>query len=479
MSEDSYTPHELPSAAPGIRWGPFTARIPFVHTRAEWPELVQNLVVAGATGLAVVPIFMSAFGMSFDIAVSLCIVQAVIMCSAFFLFGDPFCPGWITPALPLVLAAAMEVDVVSERIAFVTAVVIATGSIFFLLGITRLGALFIRWVPLPLKSGIIFGAGLSAIVGEFSSKGEAAPRVLQYPVCITLATGVTLLLLFSQPLEKLKARFGWLAVLGGLGMAPGFILAMVIGPWVSEVGYDEFKALFFHPQSGEFVFTLGDLVFLPDIAGLVSGYSPFSSESGILQNLDIEVFLAALPLALAAYVIGFGDIVTGTAILKSASAQRPDEKIDLDEHRTHLSLGIRNLVQAGICGPFFPLQGPLWTGAMVVVTERYRRGREAMRSIFDGISSYYLFGVPLLLFCKPLVLLYQPVLGVALSLTLLLTGFACSYVALAIPRNRVEIGLTVLTGAMIATHSTELGLIVGLVASILLLGKDAWRKEAD
>ena len=479
MSEDSYTPHELPSAAPGIRWGPFTARIPFVHTRAEWPELVQNLVVAGATGLAVVPIFMSAFGMSFDIAVSLCIVQAVIMCSAFFLFGDPSCPGWITPALPLVLAAAMEVDVVSERIAFVTAVVIATGSIFFLLGITRLGALFIRWVPLPLKSGIIFGAGLSAIVGEFSSKGEAAPRVLQYPVCITLATGVTLLLLFSQPLEKLKARFGWLAVLGGLGMAPGFILAMVIGPWVSEVGYDEFKALFFHPKSGEFVFTLGDLVFLPDIAGLVSGYSPFSSESGILQSLDIEVFLAALPLALAAYVIGFGDIVTGTAILKSASAQRPDEKIDLDEHRTHLSLGIRNLVQAGICGPFFPLQGPLWTGAMVVVTERYRRGREAMRSIFDGISSYYLFGVPLLLFCKPLVLLYQPVLGVALSLTLLLTGFACSYVALAIPRNRVEIGLTVLTGAMIATHSTELGLIVGLVASILLLGKDAWRKEAD
>ena len=479
MSEDSYTPHELPSAAPGIKWGPFTARIPFVHTRAEWPELVQNLVVAGATGLAVVPIFMSAFGMSFDIAVSLCIVQAVILCSAFFLFGDPFCPGWITPALPLVLAAAMEVDVVSERIAFVTAVVISTGSIFFLLGITRLGALFIRLVPLPLKSGIIFGAGLSAIVGEFSSKGEAAPRVLQYPVCITLATGVTLLLLFSQPLEKLKARFGWLAVLGGLGMAPGFILAMVIGPWVSEVGYDEFKALFFHPQSGEFVFTLGDLVFLPDIAGLVSGYSPFSSESGILQNLDIEVFLAALPLALAAYVIGFGDIGTGTAILKSASAQRPDEKIDLDEHRTHLSLGIRNLVQAGICGPFFPLQGPLWTGAMVVVTERYRRGREAMRSIFDGISSYYLFGVPLLLFCKPLVLLYQPVLGVALSLTLLLTGFACSYVALAIPRNRVEIGLTVLTGAVIATHSAWLGLIVGLVASILLLGKDAWREEAD
>ena len=479
MSEDSYSPHELPSAAPGIRWGPFTARIPFVHTRAAWPELVQNLVVAGATGLAVVPIFTEYFGMSFDIAVTLCIVQAVILCSAFFLFGDPFCPGWITPALPLVLSAALGVAAGPDRIAFVTAVVIITGSIFLFLGITRLGALFIRWIPLPLKSGIIFGAGLSAIVGEFSSKGETLPRVLQYPVCITLATGVTLLLLFSQPLEKLKARFGWLAVLGGLGMAPGFILAMVVGPFVSEVEYKEFNALFFDPTSGEFVFTFKNLFFIPDVAGLVSGYSPFSSESGILQNLDTGVFLAALPLALAAYVIGFGDIVTGTAILKSARAERPDEEIEFDEHRTHLSLGIRNLAQAAICGPFFPLQGPLWTGAMVVVTERYRRGREAMRSIFDGISSYYLFGIPLLLFIKPVVLLYQPVLGVALSLTLLLTGFACSYVALAIPRNRVETGLTVLTGAVIATHSAWLGLIVGLVASILLLGKDAWRKEAD
>ncbi len=480
MSKDSSTgKRSSPRAAPGIRWGPFTARIPLVHTRAAWPELVQNLVVAGATGLAVVPIFTEHFGMSFDIAVTLCIVQAVILCSAFFLFGDPFCPGWITPALPLVLAAALGVAAGPDRIAFVTAVVISTGAIFFLLGITRFGALFIRWVPLPLKSGIIFGAGLSAIVGEFSSKGETLPRVLQYPVCITLATGLTLLLLFSQPLEKLKARFGWLAVLGGLGMAPGFILAMVVGPFVSEVEYKEFNALFFDPTSGEFVFTFKNLFFIPDVAGLVSGYSPFSSESGILQNLDTGVFLAALPLALAAYVIGFGDIVTGTAILKSARAERPDEEIEFDEHRTHLSLGIRNLAQAAICGPFFPLQGPLWTGAMVVVTERYRRGREAMRSIFDGISSYYLFGIPLLLFIKPVVLLYQPVLAVALSLTLLLTGFACSYVALAIPRNRVEISLTVLTGAVIATHSAWLGLIVGLVASILLLGKDAWRKEAD
>ena len=26
---------------PGIKWGPFTARIPFVHTGVTWPELLH------------------------------------------------------------------------------------------------------------------------------------------------------------------------------------------------------------------------------------------------------------------------------------------------------------------------------------------------------------------------------------------------------------------------------------------------------
>ena len=40
---------------PGIKWGPFTARIPFIHTGVAWPELAQGIFVAGATGLGLGP----------------------------------------------------------------------------------------------------------------------------------------------------------------------------------------------------------------------------------------------------------------------------------------------------------------------------------------------------------------------------------------------------------------------------------------
>ena len=46
-------------------------------------------------------------GTGFDVAVALVILQSLVVCSAFLVFGDPFCPGWLTPALPLVLREAL------------------------------------------------------------------------------------------------------------------------------------------------------------------------------------------------------------------------------------------------------------------------------------------------------------------------------------------------------------------------------------
>ena len=87
---------------PGVRWGPFTLRLPLVHLRLEIPELVQGLIVAGATGLAVVPIYTELFGMPFETAVALLVLQTMLIGAAVWVFGDPFCPGWLTPVLPLV-----------------------------------------------------------------------------------------------------------------------------------------------------------------------------------------------------------------------------------------------------------------------------------------------------------------------------------------------------------------------------------------
>src|SRR5690606_33780174 len=54
----------------GWRWGPFTLRLPFLHTRPHWPEIAQGLLVATATGLALVPILTGYFGMSFEEAIA-------------------------------------------------------------------------------------------------------------------------------------------------------------------------------------------------------------------------------------------------------------------------------------------------------------------------------------------------------------------------------------------------------------------------
>ncbi len=139
---------------PGYRWGPFTLRVPLVHVGVEIPELVQGLLVAGATGLSIVPLYMEWWGMSFETAVAMCIVSSVIVCAGPIVFGDPYCAGWLTPALPLVLRQAMVYESVPERTAFVTAVVLLVAATFLLMGVSGLGDWFLRAVP--TESRIIY-----------------------------------------------------------------------------------------------------------------------------------------------------------------------------------------------------------------------------------------------------------------------------------------------------------------------------------
>ena len=427
-------------------------------------------MLSGATGLSIVPLYTEHFGMSFETAVAMCTLMSVVVCSGPILFGDPYCAGWLTPALPLVLREALSHDTVTARTDFVNATLLMVALTFLVLGISGLGNTLLRAVPRALRAGIILGAGMSAIYGEFIPRSGGRPsRIDAYTVSILLAVGISLLLMFSLPLERWKKRFRGLAFVASLGLAPGFFAAMILGPWFGEINYGSFRALFVSPATGEWVFQLRDVFFLPDIGGLIGEYSLVAR--GVP---DAGMMLSALPLALAAYVIGFGDIITGTAIVSDAAPHRPDEKIPIDERRTHLSIGIRNLIQVAATGPFFPLQGPLWAGATVVVAERYRRGRREMDSIFGGIFSYLLFGLPVFYFVRPYLELFRPVLDVAFSLTLILTGFACAYVALSMPRNRIERGLAVLVGMVMMYFSTLVGITVGFIGAAALLGRQAW-----
>jgi len=187
--------------------------------------------------------------------------------------------------------------------------------------------------------------------------------------------------------------------------------------------------------------------------------------------------LSVLPLALIAYSLLFSDMVTGNEILMSAQVFRPDERIPVNTLRTHLSVAVRNLTSAIVC-PLFSTQGCLWTAAHVIVIERWKRGREEMDSLFGGLSSYYVLGVPLLYFMMPLVLALEPLAVPTLGMTLVLTGYACTSLALSATGSASRTGAAVLTGVLIAVFPAWIGLLMGIVV-VGVLGKWANDDEWD
>ncbi|WP_211242669.1 hypothetical protein [Halopseudomonas bauzanensis] len=95
-----------------------------------------------------------------------------------------------------------------------------------------------------------------------------------------------------------------------------------------------------------------------------------------------------------------------------------------------------------------------------------------MDSLHSGLISYYGMGIPILFFLLPLVTGLQPLLGIALSLTLVLTGFACAYIAMAIPKNNASRGAVLLIGAGLAFFEPWVGLLFGVLTTLLLVGWD-------
>ena len=149
----------------------------------------------------------------------------------------------------------------------------------------------------------------------------------------------------------------------------------------------------------------------------------------------------------------------------------PDEPLDVNLDRSHLSVAMRNFLGL-LVNPFFPTQGALWTGVHVVVAERWKKGPKEMPSIFDGLGSYYLMGIPFLYVTLPFITLMKPLMQMALTLTLILTGFACAYVAMAIPKKNSEMASALLIAVFITFFSAWIGLIIGILLSLFVVGTD-------
>ncbi len=440
------------SEHPGWKWGPFTLRIPLYHTRLEVSELLQGFIVSGATGLALVPVLTNQFGLIFEEAVAFIILFSLFVFSSFILFGEPFAPGWITPALPLVLSVVLATaedgsQIYSnpvEKFRLMTAVSIDFSIILFVMGFTGLGKKFMEWLPGTFKAGIVMGAALAAIYRVFLVKGGAFDV---QPVSTMVALTICLVLIFSIPLRRYRKKYKWLDFVSSFGLLPGFVAAGIVGPFFGEVAYQV--------ENG---------ILMPPVLELWNKVSPFS-----IGWPDFNMFLAMMPLALMGYVILFGDLITGVEVLKSAIPSRPDEKIQIDLTRSHLSLGIRNIFMA-IFAPFFPTQGALWTGVHVIIVRRWAEGRKAMDSLFSGISSYYSLGLPVIYLLLPVVTVLKPLMPIALALTLILTAFTCFYVAIGIVSTKIEQGTALLIAFAIAFYPPWQAIMVAILASFILVG---------
>jgi len=425
-------------------------RLPWLHMRIEWPELAQGLVVGASTGLALAPLMMAAFGLTFEEAVTVSMFHSILIASHVVVFGEPFAPGWITPALPISLAFVLSgYDTPTERFQMMTALSLDLALLLFILGITGLGKKLIDHIPVALKAGIILGAAIMAFKRVFVDDIASLEAM---PVTMTLAMVTCLIIAFSVPFQKIKQKSKSMARIASLGLLPGFIVAGIAGV-----------------ITGELVFDIEWGILVPPVGDLMAKVSPFA-----IGWPPLSYFIEALPLVLISYTILFGDMLTGEAILKEAESARPDDPLHLDTSRSHMVVAIRNAVMA-VVAPFFPTQGVLWTGVHVVVVNRWKEGREKMHSLVGGLSAYYLYGLPFLMLLLPVVTLLKPFMPIALVLTLILTGFACAYVALALPKGKEEKSIMMLTAFFLVFFAPWVGLVIGTLSVILLLGFDAFK----
>ena len=432
----------------GLKWGPFTARIPFIHIKFRGAEFFQGLVIAGATAFAAVPIAMG-LGLTFEEGVALSFIAGTLIGAGPIFFGEPMAPGWVTPAVPIVIAAFAAKGQFNgvydpEVFKLMAAMCIEFTLLLFIMGITGWGKKLIQIIPNGLKAGIILGAALAAFYQVFITDID---KLMMQPISMIVAISLCVITTFSDPFKKLALNNIFFKKLGSLGLLPGFVIAGIVAFLLNEVTF-----------SIEWGFKI------PEVVSLFNRTSPLA-----IGFPSLDMYLEAIPLVIIAYTLLFGDLITATEVLNDAQVKRPDEPLDVNVDRSHLSIAFRNFIGL-LINPFFPTQGALWTGVHVVIVERWKKGFKEMPSIFDGLGSYYLMAIPFLYVTLPFITLMKPLMQMALTLTLILTGFACSYVAMAIPKKNSEMASALLIAVFITFFSAWVGLLIGIILSIFVVG---------
>lgn len=431
--------------SPYIPLGPFKLRLPGIHYKIEFVEFFQGILI-GATALSAIPYLTEYLGIPYELAWS-CVIIETLLYILHGMLGDPVIPGWITPTLPLTLSYLLTFDKGPERIQAMIALQLLVAIIFLFMGVTNLAKRFVNLVPTSIKGGILIAAPFTVIQSQLADNGQFT----MYPIAVTAGFCLLALISFSESYQNKRKKSKFLDIVAKYGNLFPYLLAMVVGVLVKELEPPQFE--------------LGTIIKIPQLKEMIETVSIFG-----VGFPTIQMFMKALPLAFVCYIIAFGDFITTESLVEEAKESRDDEFVDFNPNRSNLISGIRNLILA-ILAPFPPLSGPLWAGMTVSVSMRYREGKEAMKSLIGGMSSFRI-GSFFSIICIPIVLFMKPIFPVGASLTLLFQAFVCAKIGMDYCKTGVDRSIAGLVAAVLAVKGSTWGLLIGILLNALLSNFD-------
>ena len=430
--------------------GPLKLRLPFIHYKFEYPDWIQGAILC-VVPMGITAVMMDVLGIPFELAIAFVVINNFLYLLHTH-FGDPSVAGWITAGIPLYVGFLVGFPEGEARILALIALQLTVAVLFLLMGIFRGADALVKRLPLSLKAGILLGAGFAAIFGEFSANG----RVWSMPITILLGAAFGFFMMFSETAEPLRKKYSFFNYVAQFGIAIPFAFAYIIGLLIGEVKFPEITWSF---------------VPLP-INGIIANYSVFG-----LGFPPVDYFIKAFPLAVAAYIIAFGDILVVSSLINKANEVRKDEKVFFSASRNSIIVSIRNFIQ-GFFMPYLPLSGPQWTGGQVLVINRYMNNeRKQVDSYWGGATGIY-WGMSIALMLGPVVSIFKPGINIGMALTMLIQGYLCGYLAMDILKERgnLEKGIAVIIGAVLATKGATWGLGIGIVLWLLL--EKNWLKDS-
>ena len=439
------------SEQPHIKLGIFKMRLPFLHFNISLAELIQGIILV-AIPMIVASIAMETLGAPFEVGLAI----AIIFIGIEFLhpmMGDPVVPGFITPAIPLVLAHLNTYAPGEARIKALMAVQLMVAAIFLLAAFTGFSKKIMKVVPVSLRSGILLGAGIASVMSCIKVGGRLDGRMISS----IIGVAITLFIMYAVKSKELLKHHKIYRKIAEYGLLPGAIVAIIIGVIIGEMEIPQVE------------FGMSSVVPFIDA---VKQYSIFH-----LGVPELSYFIQGLPLAISAYIIAFGDTVLAEAVIDEIDEARNDEHIEFNPTRSNLISGVRNLF-FGLLAPVGVLCGPLWSGGTIATGEHYKQGRKAMDSFYDGCGSFVI-GMFLALLFTPVVSLFKPALQLAMILILMVQGYASGYIGINMLSDNNDKSIAYITALVISMRSIAAGLIVGvaLVALIKFSGKNAAANE--